>query len=169
MKIMTTEPKTEWECPECDGKGYSGHEWDDTAKACENRFCLRQRLRAVEDANWNHDVVENGLVSRGACYERTKHNPREAAFAHEWEEENEAKRHLNYGRGILQDLLSTPDKHFGGHGVGNPQIWLTPAMRYVTATAVQWLGSNCGWRFLEMALKRCGYKIVKIAHGEPRS
>lgn len=89
-------------------------------------------------------------------HERTIHNPTEKAFADKWQEENEARPSINYGHGILQDLFMK-----GGHFNAKCVHEVTPSERYVAATAIQWLGSNCGMSFLECVLNRAGYKIVK--------
>src|SRR6266436_2577933 len=88
-------------------------------------------------------------VNRGAEYARVKYNPREAAFAKAWEKENEPNAHINYGHGILQDLFSKPDPIFWMTIGGVATKVITDDERIVTATAIQWLGSNCGWCFLE--------------------
>lgn len=92
-----------------------------------------------------------------------QHNSREVAFAEQWEQENER---INESGAIVCSLLYT-----NGHGGGH---WCTekcprPRLdtehldrdRVVASTIVQWLGSNVGFSFLEEALKRCGYRIVK--------
>ncbi|HXJ61825.1 MAG TPA: hypothetical protein VNU68_34730, partial [Verrucomicrobiae bacterium] len=37
---------------------------------------------------------------------------------------------------------------------------ITDNERYVAATVVQWLGTNCGFAFLMEALRKAGYRIV---------
>ena len=38
--------------------------------------------------------------------------------------------------------------------------------KVIAATLMQWLGSNLGWEFMQRALKREGYRIVKIEPDE---
>lgn len=99
-------------------------------------------------------------ANRSNDYARTQHNPREAAFAAAWEKENEPCNHINYGNGILQDLFCTGSR-FGIQGVTATKV-LTDDERMVTATAIQWLGTNCGWCFLEEVVNKCGYKLVRV-------
>lgn len=112
-----------------------------------------------------------GSANRSNDYARTKHNPREAVFAEAWEKENEPCNHINYGNGILQDLFCTGSR-FGIQGVTATKV-LTDDERMVTATAIQWLGTNCGWCFLEEVVNKCGYKMVRVdsqndqAHPQP--
>lgn len=99
--------------------------------------------------------------NRGHMYDRVKHNPREAAFARHWEKENLRNPGTNYGRGILQDLFGEEHPMFG-HRAPHFKHIVTDSERFVAATVVQWLGSNCGMSFLREALAKCGYTIVKI-------
>lgn len=71
-----------------------------------------------------------------------RENPREVAFAAQWQDE---QRRTSRGRQLLDYLLldTTTDRD-----------------RIVAATIIQWLGSGVGFGFLEQALRRCGYKIV---------
>lgn len=99
---------------------------------------------------------------RGRQFNRLKgNNPREVGFAQEWDKENDSDQSIcrNYGCGILQDLFIEAKGMFWGrrmtHRISNRE-------RMIVATVIQWLGSNCGMCFLEQALKRSGYKIVRI-------
>jgi hypothetical protein len=94
----------------------------------------------------------------GIMWERTKTNNREAAFSEEWYEHNKIKTFMNWGYGALQDLFIDRDKM-------DRKIFIyeiTKNDRVIVATVIQWLGTNIGFSFLERALKRCGYEIVKI-------
>lgn len=94
---------------------------------------------------------------RGFMFERTKWNDLEKAFATHWEQENEVKAWLNQGHGLLQNLF------FMDRGMFERCVHVvTPGERYVAATAIQWLGTNCGFAFLQEALRDCGYYITKI-------
>lgn len=102
-------------------------------------------------------------MDRGWLYERTEHNPREKAFADEWEKENIPTPGLNHGFGLLQDLF-IDGRPFDLDILGKRRLVhrITKAERFVTATVIQWLGSNCGMSFLEEALKKCGYRVDRI-------
>jgi hypothetical protein len=99
--------------------------------------------------------------NRGAFYARTEHNPREAVFASAWEKENAPILGTNYGYGTLQDLFCKEHPVFGVSTRGVATKVLTDDERMVAATAIQWLGSNCGWCFLEEVLTECGYQLRK--------
>lgn len=103
---------------------------------------------------------EFGRCNRGFMYCRVHDNPREAAFAQVWEDECKERKWINYGYGLIQDLFFTGNRNFIF-----PQVIchheVTDSERFVAATVVQWLGTNCGMSFLEEALSKCGYKIVK--------
>lgn len=95
-------------------------------------------------------------------------NPREIAFMDQWDYENENDRDLLSALMIEPCDGDDPDRVTGFRGDRLGQHYKRPLGqttlrdRIVAATVVQWLGSNVGMSFLEMALKRCGYKIVKI-------
>lgn len=90
-------------------------------------------------------------------YERTLHNPLEAALASAWENQNKERHHINFGFGILQDLFMERGKHTWDTKCVHE---VTDSERMVAATVIQWLGSNCGRSFYEEALRKCGYKVV---------
>jgi hypothetical protein len=98
-------------------------------------------------------------VNRGYLHERTlrESGDLEKAFADLWEEMNgEDRGHINSGQGVLQDLFMSNRNGF--HYV---QHMVSDSERYVAATVVQWLGTNCGFSFLIEALRKCGYRIVE--------
>jgi hypothetical protein len=88
-----------------------------------------------------------------------KYNPREKFFAEMWEEENKPRPGIDYGFGILQDLFIESQGQFGLGTKCLHKISAEEAM--ITATAIQWLGSNCGFAFLQEVLNKCGYRIKK--------
>lgn len=99
----------------------------------------------IDDQNW------------GILLSRLKHNDREKAFAEEWFEANKIKRWINGGCGLLQDLFIDQDKNSNRRFIHR----ITHNDREIAATVVQWFGSNIGMSFLERALDRCGYKLIK--------
>ena len=74
---------------------------------------------------------------------RRNQNAREKAFFDQWLYEQESS--------LLTNL-------FQGSGLGD---LVSHREATIAATLIQWLGTNVGFCFLESALKRCGYKIVK--------
>lgn len=112
----------------------------------------------IEAKQISNPIAYFGKKNRGYTYRRVFYNVREKGFADEWEKENSKQRGVNFGYGILQDLFCERD---GIRGV-TTKFWITYKERYIVATVIQWLGSNCGMSFLHEALKRSGYKITKI-------
>lgn len=109
----------------------------------------------------DHDKKTLGNKNCGHQHERTRTNEREKIFSDLWREANrDETHHINYGHGTLQDLFFTDRKGLDSR-FAKMIHHVTPIERYVVATVVQWLGSNCGMNFLEIALKKCGYKIVE--------
>ena len=99
-------------------------------------------------------IIENlEQYNVGLFLERTKFNDIEKAFSDEWEKENKILIHMNQGRGTLQNLM---------YEDGKALFHITKNDRVIVATIIQWLGTNIGFSFLESALRRCGFKIVKI-------
>lgn len=104
------------------------------------------------------------MKNQGVFSERILTNPREKAFAELWEKENNGPitHAINFGNGLLQDLFCEriPDAF-----ISRPYHVLhevTESERMVAATVVQWLGTNCGMSFLDMALRNCGYEIRQL-------
>ncbi len=99
----------------------------------------------------------------GFRVDRIEHNDREKSFHDHWKKENLIQPGLNFGNGTLQGLFcSIPKGTYSPafhHGI---EVEITKRDRMIVATVIQWLGSNCGWCFLEETLKDCGYKIVKL-------
>ncbi len=98
---------------------------------------------------------------RGDYYKRTEFNPLEKALADQWESDNVPRSHINFGQGILQDLFGIPHPTFG-HRMASFSHIIQPKERWVVATVIQWLGTNCGQSFLHEAFKKAGFKIVRI-------
>jgi len=108
-------------------------------------------------------------VNRSIDYHRTKYKDGNAllekAFADHWEKENEPITGLNHGNGILQDLML--DRTYDVCGYKEVD-WLTNKERQVAATAIQWLGTNCGFNFLQGVLKSAGYSLNTKEHDKRR-
>lgn len=82
-----------------------------------------------------HRIFEN---------DRGDFNVTEKAFFEAWEPE--AK--------LLEGLLRNPNSGL--------EIKPSPKVKVAAATLIQWLGTNIGMAFLERALEKSGFKIVKI-------
>lgn len=169
-------------CPHCGGQGWyiianshTGEPEQEQCKWCDDKAgilaslaSLGARLKKEPIAFQAETLMPRGqlreetgnaLCNRGRFYERCEHNPRERAFADAWEKENVPNKGTNYGYGILQDLFCKPDPMWG-HSVGGvADFVLSPKEREIAATAIQWLGSNCGWCFLGEVIKECGYEL----------
>jgi hypothetical protein len=98
-----------------------------------------------------------------------RENPREVAFAEKWKQENEPSRNLDLLALLFRVPCSRDDPAcvnslglgaMGGYcklPIGEP----TERDRIVASTLVQWLGSNVGFGFIQEAIEKCGYKIVR--------
>jgi hypothetical protein len=107
----------------------------------------------------------------GLCWERAESdfgdgrvNP-EKAFQEAWDHENSPHTGFGIGQEIFIvskesannfDGKNTDDIPYGG----NVCVYKLSTREYrILATFVQWLGTNCGFGFLQGALQRCGYSI----------
>lgn len=81
-------------------------------------------------------MSKNSHPDRGYLYERTEYDPLEKVLADAWE--------TSYGEDRLELIIGRR---------------ATPSDRYVMASVVQWLGTNCGFSFLVSAFSKCGYTI----------
>jgi hypothetical protein len=118
------------------------------------------------DENEIEDIIslaikQDGFESnKGYKFERTKYNPRENAFYLQWMKENKPNPGINFGQGILQDLFIEQSKDFP---LTRKYVEIiTNRDRYIAATVIQWLGTNCGMAFLNDALKRFGARIEEV-------
>lgn len=94
--------------------------------------------------------------------ERCRYSLLERVFAEEWIKECTPRPGINYGFGLLQDLFVRPSKLFGLFRAGSLRLLISKRDAFVAATVVQWLGTNCGYAFLEKCLRRAGLKIVAV-------
>ena len=79
-------------------------------------------------------------------------NPLEKIFADRWNIENNPPDFVNGGHGVLAHSLCS-------EGDGRITRDLTQDEATIAATVIQWLGSPCGFGWLEETLKACGYKL----------
>lgn len=106
---------------------------------------------------------EEKMKHKGIFRRRIKYNDREKAFADLWEKENEAIKGLDYGYGILQNLMfKGPNSPNLLWGKWNVVFNITQREACIVATVIQWLGTNVGFCFVERALNKCGYRIERI-------
>lgn len=96
---------------------------------------------------------------RGARYYRVEHNEQEKAFADEWEKANKPDQNDVATIDYLLDETPINDRRGTLPPLGNSHDIKVASM------IIQWLGTNVGWCFLELALKRLGLKIVKGVEG----
>ena len=97
--------------------------------------------------------------NRGFLHRRTTDPslPKEKAFAYDWEHVNDPEKDLNHGNGLLQNLFIS-----GFMCTEKLELEITPREKMITATAIQWLGSNVGFGFLENVLRTLNYRLTKI-------
>ena len=104
-------------------------------------------------------VKTNGSKNLGFFTERLKYDEfdLENSLSKNWKEEQKRKN-INHGQGILQDLFITPS----GSMIKNDKAItkITDRDRLIVATVIQWLGTNCGMCFLNEAMNEAGYRIV---------
>jgi hypothetical protein len=125
----------------------------------------------------------NPRLHRGLHFRRVESDRRirgltlEVAFAEEWEKENIGVRGTNYGFGVLQDLMfgfwdAARVCHirlpfYGPLGRGEwPRFRISMRDAAIAATAIQWLGTNCGQDFLARVFRKAGYELVRPNEAE---
>lgn len=81
---------------------------------------------------------------------------RERGFAKQWRHENDLGYHKTNPRS-LADMLMANEPGF--------ELPLSSRERRTVSTVIQWLGSSVGFDFLNLALKRAGYRIEKVRAG----
>lgn len=90
--------------------------------------------------------VHQSLYSQGRRKDGSHSGVRENAFFDQWLHEQDDQYSGSMSRKLCESW-----------GVSDE----TPREVAIMASLIQWLGTNVGFAFLESALKRCGYKIVK--------
>lgn len=112
----------------------------------------------------DNDILKMGGVHKGYKFYRTKetHSERERAFYKRWKKENKRESWINFGNGVLQDIFAkTGGNPFSMFNFKGWKLVINKRDQYIVATVIQWLGTNCGWCFLQEVLRDCGYEIVK--------
>jgi hypothetical protein len=121
--------------------------------------------------SWRSDPALRELLQSGHPNISCKYINPEKVFADLWEKENERRPGINYGMGILQDLMVTQrEPGPKDYAVADRMAtfkWrrvafvVTPRERVIVATVIQWLGTNVGWCFLSRCVEACGYRLVR--------
>jgi hypothetical protein len=107
-------------------------------------------------------IKQNGKKNIGLYSDRLKFDEqgRETAFSEHWTKENISAA---YRYGILQDLFIHSTQPLAPlRDERTCLIKIQNRDRLIVATIIQWLGSNVGWCWLNEAVNKAGYKIVKI-------
>lgn len=104
---------------------------------------LIQHLQSVVK---NRSFVHQSLMSPGRRFDGSLSGEREHAFHEQWRQEQDP----SLGSSMIYSLT---------HSWGIED--LTTREVAIMSSLVTWLGTNVGFCFLENALRRCGYKIVK--------
>ena len=105
-------------------------------------------------------IDRNGSKNLGFKTERLQFDKKdkENVFSKSWRNENKKSRGLGFGQGILQNLFfSVVDNYHQP----TRKLIITNRDRFVTATAIQWLGTNVGFCWLRETLAKAGYDVVK--------
>jgi hypothetical protein len=111
--------------------------------------------------------VSEKIINRGIEHYRTTYDSGdlEKAFADAWEKKNKESYVSSNGEGILQHLYFTHDQNQENEQIKlelGDDLILSNKERIAAATAIQWLGTNCGFAFLRDVLKKCGYAIKEL-------
>lgn len=90
----------------------------------------------------------------------------EQSFAAIWEEENKPRGGVNYGHGLLQDLMLGRIKYEFKWDKKKFDPWLTDRERKICATLIQWLGTNCGRGFLHRVQQEAKRRCPTLREGQ---
>jgi len=118
----------------------------------------------MEQSEFDLLIKKNGSKNLGWKTDRLKYDPKdiENALSEHWVKENKKRGGINFGHGILQDLFFERLGHpFNIMAVAHCFLKITNRDRLITATVIQWLGTNVGFCWLKEALSKAGYDIVK--------
>lgn len=92
--------------------------------------------------------MRNSHPNRGNLHGRTDWDPLERKLAEHWENKCVRRPGINNGHDTIESIL-----------LGDRIKKVTARDRYVAASVVQWMGTNCGMSFLEMALRSAGVLV----------
>lgn len=117
--------------------------------------------RVEADEKWD----QNGRPYGGKRPKDAVYPTLEVAFAREWEKENERNPGINQGFGVLQNLMIEPR---ADRLTDRVRYVLTQRDAAITATAIQWLGTNVGRAWLSSTLRLAGYAMLDPGEVEYR-
>ena len=110
-----------------------------------------KRKAKSRKAKRRRGLLHHSLDRRRLKWER---GDLEKAFADLWEKQNDRGR---YSCGTLQQLMV----QFNEVGYTTHSAFeIKQRDAVIAATAIQWLGTNCGFAFLVHALRKCNYDVV---------
>lgn len=124
-------------------------------RVCRCRVCREANMVAEEEQR----VSGTAPPAMGEPVPGCEYVNPEKVFAELWEERCRERPGINYGLGLVQDLMVVYPPH--ERRAPKMAFWLTPRERVIVATVVQWLGTNVGFGFLHEVLGRCGLAIVE--------
>jgi len=122
-------------------------------------------MRRIDKERRKKEGVLGLPVHRGIHYRRVEgfyghDGEMEYEFAKAWEKENIPKSYLNFGHGVLQNLLTKEDTKY--HLFHRQVIHVNRRDAAVAAEVIQWLGSNCGFAFLGQVMRASGYELKRV-------
>lgn len=117
----------------------------------------------------SNEIIKLGRKHKGYMHERTSNlfHDLEKDFYNQWKRDNKPKPGINYGFGLLQDLFCIPEDdplRIRFRKSKGQKIVINNRDKYVVATVIQWLGTNCGMAFLGEVLRKSGRNIVVTNH-----
>jgi hypothetical protein len=138
-------------------KDYDGDNHEEYLTAMNKAKEIEKLLREDEMEQTLEDVVKNrGSKNHGMFHERIAENA--ANVKRNWNQtegafiENWTVGSGSYAKRLGQLFMNARIKE---------RFKITNRDRFVAATVIQWLGSNCGMAFMKEALGKCGFEIVK--------
>lgn len=104
---------------------------------------MNEKKEVIDYLGRQNKGIHQNRIEENLLMEKYNWNNPEKTFAFEWREESKHLNTLFTNRGL--DL----------------ELKVDSKTRFISATIIQWLGSNIGWSFLQRVLDKEGYKIVK--------
>jgi hypothetical protein len=85
----------------------------------------------------------------------------EVAFAKQWAAKSQSSDIVKFIMEVPSESGEAVVGAFGAQRVVFPIGKTKPRDRILAATIIQWLGTPCGFCFLEESRARCGYRVVE--------
>ncbi len=120
-----------------------------------DKIAQRMEDRAFRAEQRDEIHLARSLHSRRLKY-RKGNGERERVFARHWMKQRTMLRHL-----LRQLPQSTKDFTAYDWARYDRPVYVTKREAEVAASVIQWLGSNCGFAFIQEVLNDLGYTIVK--------